>query len=198
MGAILLVTILCGAGVLVALLLWSMAAPHLRVWPLPDQGGAAVGIRRALHRLSGTLIGVLSAGALVLAVVERHTLPAASVAVSIVGWLVFCLGATLGLLGYLTLGPAMSHGQPGPLVATGTYRFSRNPQYVGAILVLLGFATALSSSSGLIAALACSTWFALAPFAEESWLREKLGASYAAYVHSAPRYLGLPSRKDQA
>jgi protein-S-isoprenylcysteine O-methyltransferase Ste14 len=32
-------------------------------------------------------------------------------------------------------------------------------------------------------------WFALAPFAEEPWLREKLGAPYEEYTKRTRRYL---------
>lgn len=194
-SATLLATIMVGAAIVVLLLLLSIVHPRLRVWPLPDETGAALRLRRGANRLMGLLVSSLSAGVLLLAVLEPRTLPVSSRAFSAAGGGVFIVGAALGLLGYLRLGPALSHGQAGPLVSTGPYRFSRNPQYVGAIAVLLGFSAALGSAQALLAASACSVWFVLAPIAEESWLQAKFGSGYDAYLASAPRYLGLPRRR---
>lgn len=198
MSATLFATILLGAVALVLLLLLSIAVPRLRVWPLPDESGSAWRLRRGANRLCGMMASALSAGVLLLAIVERQTLPISFFGLSAVGAAVFLVGGVLGLVGYFHLGPALSHDQGGPLVSAGPYRISRNPQYVGAVMVLVGFSSALGSSQALFAALACSAWFLLAPFAEESWLREKFGPSYDTYVASAPRYLGLPRRRRAA
>lgn len=193
-----LMAIVGAASLLVALLLHSIALPHLRVWPLPDDQGYALRVRRTLNRASGVAIAVLSAGVLVLAVLERQSLPVHVPCASILGFVICLAGATLGISGYVTLGPRRSSGESGPLVSDGPYRLSRNPQYVGAVALLLGFAAALASSQALIGAAACSAWFLLAPIAEERWLREELGHDFEAYAASAPRYLGWPSRHTRA
>ncbi len=108
--------------------------------------------------------------------------------------MLFVSGAVFGLWGYVQLGPAASQGALAPLEASGPYRFSRNPQYVGAIGVLLGFGLLCSSKLGLLAGAACSIWFLTAPFAEEPWLREQLGSRYNDYVLSVPRFLAFPRR----
>jgi protein-S-isoprenylcysteine O-methyltransferase Ste14 len=195
MGATALATIVLGASVLVLLLIFSIAVPGLRVWPLPDAPGSALRLRRGVNRVSGLLMPALSAAVFVLAIVERETFPVSSIGLTAFGATAFLAGGVFGLLGYFQLGPALSHDQRGPLVSAGPYRISRNPQYVGAVAVLLGFSTALGSIQALFAALACSAWYLLAPLAEESWLREKYGPSYEAYVASAPRYLGLPRQR---
>lgn len=107
---------------------------------------------------------------------------------------VLAFGATFGLWGYLQLGPTASQGALAPLEASGPYRYSRNPQYVGAIAVLLGFALLCASKLGLLAGAVCSIWFITAPFAEEPWLRRHLGIPYEEYAKSSPRYLGLARR----
>ena len=71
----------------------------------------------------------------------------------------------------------------------GLYRFSRNPQYVGAIPALLGYAIMCNSLLGLIAALLVSGWLAHVPFAEEPWCREHLGAAYEEYAAKVPRFV---------
>ena len=77
-------------------------------------------------------------------------------------------------------------------------RYSRNPQYSGAIGVLLGFGLLCGSKLALLAGAACSTWFVTAPFAEERWLRQQLGPSYEEYLRLVPRFLGLPRRGNDA
>ena len=103
-------------------------------------------------------------------------------------------GAAFGLWGYVRLGASASQGGGASLEVSGPYRYSRNPQYVGAIGVLLGFALLCASELGLLAGAAVSIWFVTAPFAEEPWLRRHLGARYGEYLEAAPRFLGFPRR----
>ena len=76
------------------------------------------------------------------------------------------------------------------LIATGIYRYSRNPQYVGYWLVLLGAATASLSLW------ACILAFGIAPIihfyvrgVEEPHLRSAFGQKYRVYCSRTPRYL---------
>jgi len=52
-----------------------------------------------------------------------------------------------------------------------------------------GYALLWSSQLALVVAAIWSAWFLLAPFAEEPWLRTKLGAPYGAYTRRVRRYL---------
>ncbi|HUF12708.1 MAG TPA: isoprenylcysteine carboxylmethyltransferase family protein [Longimicrobiales bacterium] len=81
-------------------------------------------------------------------------------------------------------------GQPTVLVTKGVYRFTRNPMYLGGILILLGFALLLGSSSP----------FSLPPLyaliarvrflpAEERRLAAAFPAEYARYRRRTPRWL---------
>ncbi|WP_298609260.1 isoprenylcysteine carboxylmethyltransferase family protein [uncultured Thiothrix sp.] len=76
------------------------------------------------------------------------------------------------------------------LVTTGLYRYTRNPMYVGMLVMLLGWAIYLGS---------LSPWLLLPVFIwvineqqilpEEVLLGQKFGASYQAYKQSVPRWL---------
>ena len=95
------------------------------------------------------------------------------------------------------LGVRASQGLASNLVTTGAYRYSRNPQYVGAIPAVLGYAILCNSTLALAAALLVSGWLALVPFAEESWCRERLGEAYEKYARQVPRFFGLRRPREQ-
>ncbi len=82
---------------------------------------------------------------------------------------------------------------PREFVATGPYRWVRNPMYIGGFLLLAGYALCASSVASLLVALAMLAAVHLfAVLYEEPSLRRRFGASYDAYVRSTPRWLPRP------
>ncbi|MEO7938612.1 MAG: isoprenylcysteine carboxylmethyltransferase family protein [Burkholderiaceae bacterium] len=76
------------------------------------------------------------------------------------------------------------------LVRTGIYRFTRNPMYLGLLLILCGWAIFLSSLWGLLGAGAFVLYlnaFQIAP--EERALARIFGSTFAAYTASVRRWL---------
>ncbi|MBN8551754.1 MAG: isoprenylcysteine carboxylmethyltransferase family protein [Caulobacterales bacterium] len=76
------------------------------------------------------------------------------------------------------------------LVASGPYRFSRNPMYVGFTLVYLGLALGLQSPSALILLLPClalMTWGVI--LREERYLAARFGQAYLDYKDRVRRWL---------
>lgn len=76
------------------------------------------------------------------------------------------------------------------LVTTGPYRFTRNPMYLGMILLLLGVSLMLSLEWGLI--LTPVLWFAydrLVVAREEAYLTTKFGAPYSEFLTHTRRWL---------
>ena len=69
------------------------------------------------------------------------------------------------------------------------YAYSRNPQYVADMAIILGMGRALGVEFGLCSS-ARSAFFilGLAPFAEEPWLEENYGQQYRDYKTSVRRY----------
>lgn len=111
-------------------------------------------------------------------------------------WVRAAIGLPFGLIGNAlaiwataTLGIAPTSGDEGKLVYSGLYRFSRNPQYVGFILALVGWALMTNSALVLIVALAGIIPLLLVPFAEEPWLLQKHGLAYAEYKRTVPRFI---------
>jgi protein-S-isoprenylcysteine O-methyltransferase Ste14 len=106
------------------------------------------------------------------------------------------------LLDFLVRFVREGHGTPVPiappqrLVVRGTFRFVRNPAYVGALAALVGQALWLGSTAVLIYALAMALGFHLFVVGyEEPTLRQKFGADYEAYRREVPRWIPrLPRR----
>jgi protein-S-isoprenylcysteine O-methyltransferase Ste14 len=79
---------------------------------------------------------------------------------------------------------------PRQFVAVGPYKYVRNPMYIGAWIVLLGFGLYLHSFSILLMSLAGLLLAHLfVVFYEEPSLREKFGPTYEGYCNSVPRWI---------
>ena len=88
-------------------------------------------------------------------------------------------------------------GQPTrTLIESGPYRVSRNPLYVGMLLLYLGVALLVPTFWGLVlfpVAVLLVFWGAIRP--EERFLHERLGAPYDEYRRRVPRWLGPVRRR---
>ena len=76
------------------------------------------------------------------------------------------------------------------LVKTGLYRYTRNPMYLGMLILLSGWSIQLGSLSPLVfppLLLITLTYLQIIP--EEIALSEVLGKPYVAYKNSVPRWL---------
>ncbi len=167
------------------LLVFSIVNPKRRFWPPPEPPSW----RYEFTRFTGVLGPLAIFGALVLGVLDWDRFALHHWSRFAVGGCLFVPGGAFAFWGYIGLGVHASRGLGGELIATGAYRYSRNPQYVGTIAGLLGYALVCNSALTLIAWVLWSPWFLLAPFAEEPWLREHLGAPYEEYAAKVPRYL---------
>jgi len=112
-----------------------------------------------------------------------------------VGWVVALAGALLAALCIATF-VTRGRGTPAPFdpprefVASGPYRWVRNPMYVGAAAVILGAGLVLSSPS--IALLAFAFLLAMHLFVilyEEPALAVRFGAGYRRYKADVHRWL---------
>ena len=79
---------------------------------------------------------------------------------------------------------------PGELATTGPYGWSRNPQYVGYFLFLLGFSLNDWSLWCLAVLLVVAISLHLLVLVEEEHLRRVFGERYVEYHRAIPRYAG--------
>ncbi len=112
-----------------------------------------------------------------------------------VGGTLAAAGLALALPGYMPFASVRHlYGvDRGGLITGGVYRYSRNPQYAGLGISLLG--ASVVAQSGLALLVVVAYWLAIRAWLviEEEHLHAAFGAKYDAYKRRAPRFLGRPS-----
>ncbi len=111
------------------------------------------------------------------------------------GIILMLAGATLALTCVGTF-VVRGQGTPAPFdapkefVAVGPYKYVRNPMYIGALMVLIGFGLYERSISMLAFSL---PWLVLTHlfviYYEERILKRKFGATYERYLKAVPRWI---------
>jgi len=143
---------------------------------------------------------LIGAAAVVLGLVLDRLLPAylLSVLLSreerlVIGGLIMAAGFALALPAILAFRRAGTDVEPwkpsSTLVTDGVYRRLRNPMYVGATLLLTGFAVLFASDWTLVMTIAFAGVVHLGVVKrEERYLEAKFGDAYRAYKARVPRY----------
>ena len=114
---------------------------------------------------------------------------------------VFYVGLIIYFIGLIITAAALyALGEKPGLVNGGVYRNSRNPNYVGMIIVILGMTLmgwtgSLWSIVFLIYFVLTIPYFHWTVLAEEAYLSDKFGDAYRDYLSSTARYFGAPGRK---
>ncbi len=160
-----------------------------REWARSDElsPATAAGIT-SLYLLSGALTAVALA-------FRPLPIGAPLVATTAAGAVVLLAGLVLaGSAARLFGSSARLYGvQRGWLIEGGVYRVTRNPQYIGLVLVLAGIG--VLARSGLVLGLsilfAAGLWFWVTAI-EEPHLRRAFGDRYRRYCATVPRFLGVP------
>ena len=78
---------------------------------------------------------------------------------------------------------------PERIVASGPYRYTRNPMYLGHLIFLAGLALTLWSWFGLILLVLRAAWFHRRVLHDEARLAAIFGADYAAYRARVKRWI---------
>ena len=178
---LLLVGLVIAAGTLAAVL-WSIAYPARRLWP-PKRYTKATPILVWVPTF--TLFGIL----IVLGMMNWGSLP-------IPTWLRFGAGIPLIVAGNVIVwsevvqfGIAQTGGAKGTLRTSGMYRYSRNPQYVADIAVIVGWTVLCAVAGAVLVGLAGIIVLIAASFAEEPWLEEQYGSAFKDYKAKVRRFL---------
>jgi len=178
-------------GLLDLSLVATLLVPRLRLWPPPGRDTWQ-------YRLTWTLFAVGFAGFLVVGGLDAGSLGlhrwVGEAGTLIIGSTLFMGGTAVAsyAMGYLGLRGCL--GLEAELVTEGPFAVSRNPGYVGDLLLIVGYVILTDSRLAGIAGVMGALWFLGAPFAEEPWLERQYGDAYRRYKNHHPRFLGGPKR----
>ncbi len=105
-----------------------------------------------------------------------------------VGLFVYLFGMIFGFVAATNL-----NSTPADRVATkGLYRISRNPVYLGMLLVFIGIGIACASWLFLLLGAVAQILQNILLDAEERWCLEKYGDAYREYMNRTPKWIGIP------
>jgi len=102
------------------------------------------------------------------------------------------LAAILRVWGTAWLGPATVIGldmKAGAVVASGPYRYLRNPLYVGLWCMVTAIALLMQPSGAAVALMLLTIFLVRLALGEEAFLSDRLGEPYRAYLQAVPRFL---------
>lgn len=167
---------------LIGALLWSIVYPARRIWP-PLNATKGIKMRvwaATIAIFSATfLLGLSGWNSMGWPVEMRWG----------VGLTLIVLGNIVVWAGVVKIGFAATSGEVTELKTDGLYRYSRNPQYMADMAILVGWAILSASGwAAFIAAIGVLT-LAMAPFAEEPWLEESYGQQFRNYKSRVRRYI---------
>jgi protein-S-isoprenylcysteine O-methyltransferase Ste14 len=163
-------------------IVWSVAFPGKRIWPPPNK-------RSWQYRVTWILFYL------------AFILNAAFIFLDWNSWIFthnsrFLLGIPLAVVGTLlvswgiyTLGTKNTSGLKNGFITGGPYRFTRNPQYLGDMLLFAGMILISNSLYVVITHILLILVFAITPLAEEVWLEDIYGDKYINYKNTTTRFL---------
>lgn len=180
-------TYLFAADVFVLMLLlfgatWSVAFPARRIWPPP-------GRESWQYRLTWAAFYFVFAASFAIFLLDWNGWAFKNPLRLLVGVPLALLGGMLVSWGIATLGARNTSGLRDGFVRAGPYRFTRNPQYLGDMMLFLGLGLIANSLYLWIAHLLLILVFLITPLAEEPWLEAQYGDSYLSYKRETSRFL---------
>jgi protein-S-isoprenylcysteine O-methyltransferase Ste14 len=108
-----------------------------------------------------------------------------------IGLIVYLAGAIIAILAMQKLVTAPG-GKP---VTTGVYHFSRNPGYLGLVMVFVGIGIACISWVFLLIAVVLIMLLHMSITSEERYCLQQYGDAYREYMNTIPRWIGIPRSK---
>lgn len=162
-------------------IVWSVLFYEKRIWPPP-------GRKSWQYTLTWFLFYAAFGLNAVLMVLDWNNWVLGSAIRFLLGIPVLVVGVILFLWGFTTLGAKNTSGVQDGFHRDGAYRFTRNPQYLGDMLLFAGLAMVSNSLYLLVVNALLALVFLLTPFSEEVWLEEQYDEAYLAYKRETPRF----------
>ena len=99
------------------------------------------------------------------------------------------IGTFIVSYGIYILGIKNTYGLKNGFITKSPYKYTRNPQYLGDIILILGLILFLNSLHITILLILTIIIFIIMPLAEEIWLEEKYGKEYIEYKNKTSRFI---------
>ncbi|MFW9897102.1 MAG: methyltransferase family protein [Candidatus Thorarchaeota archaeon] len=171
------------AGVLLnGSLILTIIKPKYRLWPPPSKNSWqfwCAWILSIISFLGIFTLSILDWNSFILFHWSRYA----------IGLTFIIIGLFIAIWGVRTLSIHSSLGLKGTLITHGPYKYSRNPQYLGDILLFIGIMILSNSFLTLISGILGILWNFLTPFTEEPWLLERFGNKYEEYRKNVRRFV---------
>ncbi len=161
---------------------WSIAFPSKRIWPPSRKWSWQYIVIWGLF-----IFAILANVGLV--VVDWNSWGMTGNARFFLGVPLVGVGAILLGWSMWTLGFENTTGVQDGFVIQGPYKFTRNPQYIGDIVMFVGIIVIANSLYAWITFSLMILAFLMLPLAEETWLEEVYGEAYRVYKQRVPRFL---------
>jgi protein-S-isoprenylcysteine O-methyltransferase Ste14 len=162
--------------------IWSVAVHINRIWPPPSRHSWQ-------HLISWILFYIVFGSNVLLIVLEWNTWMFSGFERFIIGIPLIVLGSLLLYWGIRTLGTSNTSGMSDGFVKSGPYRFTRNPQYLGDMVLFFGLSILSNSLHLWITHILLIVVFTVTTLAEEIWLEEQYGEGYRRYFEGTSRFL---------
>jgi protein-S-isoprenylcysteine O-methyltransferase Ste14 len=176
-GVTLFFEVLIGLGLLISFVL-----PAHRLWPPPKKRSWQFVY---IHLLTESSISLY----FVLGFLDLNTFFFTHWIHFFFGSISIAAGAIIFVWALGTLTISTSLGLKQRIVNKGPYRYSRNPQYIGIVLFLIGTMLIYNSFYAFAAGSIGVVLFLFTTFVEEPWLKENFGEEYENYREKVPRFI---------
>ena len=163
-------------------IVWSVVCPDRRLWPPPGRHSWQYVVTWTCFCVAIGLNGCLL-------FLDWNSWFFAGNLRFLLGFPLALLGGLLAIWGIATIGWRNSSGVRNGFVASGPYRFTRNPQYLGDNVLFLGLSIIANSQLLWITHALLALVFIITPLSEELWLKEQYGEEYERYRRDTPRFL---------
>jgi len=180
--------VLAGNFLLLLCVAISILLPKYRIWPPPKKNAWQ-------QWVSWTFFTISMFGVPLLGILDFESMGPGHWSRFLVGGLTILIGFGIDIWGTRTLTAQQSLGAKGRIITEGPYRFTRNPQYGGFILIYGGIVLTSYSFMALVTGALLVLAFFILPFSEEPWLRQQYGEPYVEYCKNVPRFIGIRSFK---
>lgn len=164
------------------LIIWSVAFPPKRVWPPPSWTSIKFWV-------VWICIVAIFFGLIYLAIDGFNSWQLNAAIRYFLGLPVSLIGMLYAFWGIGVLGTKNSLGIQNQFITRGPYRYCRNPQYMGDILLLMGAILFINPINFIVPAILAIIGFWLMPLPEEDWLEERYGEPYETYLNKTSRFI---------